>query len=85
MEQNYPNPFNPITKINYLVPNNTENKVELIIFDILGKVVEILVNEQKKEGKYSVQFDANKFSSGVYYYQLKVGKYTETKKMVLIK
>jgi aminopeptidase N len=82
--QNYPNPFNPVTKINYDLPENTV--VSLKIFDVLGRVVaEPIKNEKKSAGKYSVEFNAMNLPSGVYYYELKAGKYSETKKMVLIK
>ena len=82
--QNYPNPFNPVTKINYDLPEN--NVVSIKIFDILGKVVsEPVKNEKKSAGKYSVEFDASNLPSGVYYYEMRAGSYSETKKMVLIK
>ena len=80
---NYPNPFNPITTINYQLPKS--GSVTLKIFDILGKEVKTLVNEQKEMGKYTVQFDASSLASGMYVYQLRVNDYTSTKKMLLVK
>ena len=82
--QNYPNPFNPVTNINFDLPER--NTVTLKIFNILGEVVSVPVNnEVKLAGNYSVEFDASNLPSGVYYYELKAGSYTQTKKMVLIK
>ena len=81
--QNYPNPFNPRTKINYSIP--TRSNVTIRVYDVLGKEITTLVNEEKPSGNYEVEFDGNKLSSGVYFYQLKAGNYIETKKMILIK
>ena len=81
--QNYPNPFNPNTVIGYQLPVN--GKVTLRVFDILGREIITLVNEEKPSGTYEVEFNAAKFASGVYFYQLKTGNYMDTKKMVLIK
>ena len=81
--QNYPNPFNPLTKISYSVP--TASKVTLIVFDILGKEISTLVNEEKPAGEYEVKFDATSLPSGTYFYQLKAGSYIQTNKMILIK
>ncbi|MCK9424942.1 MAG: T9SS type A sorting domain-containing protein [Ignavibacteriaceae bacterium] len=83
LEQNYPNPFNPVTTINYQLPKS--GTVTLKIFDILGKEVKTLVDEQKEMGKYTVQFDASSLASGMYVYQLRVNDYTSTKKMMLLK
>lgn len=83
LAQNYPNPFNPVTKINYLIKEKVN--VELKIFNVLGKEIMSLLNEIKEPGKYSIMFDGSKLSSGLYYYQLKAGEFTETKKMMLIK
>ncbi len=71
LSQNYPNPFNPVTKIEYSIPKTA--KVEIIVFDILGREVAKLVNETKKAGKHEVIFDASKYSSGLYFYRLKAG------------
>jgi hypothetical protein len=82
--QNYPNPFNPVTKINYELPE--KNVVSLKIFNVLGEIIaEPVKNETKSAGKYSVEFDASNLPSGVYYYELRAGNYSETKKMVLVK
>lgn len=81
--QNYPNPFNPITNIEYSVKE--EGNVELVIYDVLGKVVVKLVDERKQAGNYSSQFDASKLSSGIYFYSLRVNGFMDTKKMLLIK
>jgi len=81
--QNYPNPFNPITKIKFDVPKAT--KVSIRIYDILGREIECLVNEYVQPGKYSYDFNANNLSSGVYFYRLQTGDYTNIKKMVLLK
>lgn len=89
LSQNYPNPFNPVTKINYELP--FDSKVNLIIFDALGRKVKSLVNEEfDKAGYYSIQLNATQLSSGIYYYRLTAGgingkSFTATKKMVLIK
>jgi len=80
---NYPNPFNPTTEINYQLLVN--GKVELKIFDLLGREVKTIVNEEKPAGKHSVRFDASGFSSGVYIYQLKSGNQVISKKMILSK
>ncbi|MCF6271357.1 MAG: T9SS type A sorting domain-containing protein [Melioribacteraceae bacterium] len=86
--QNYPNPFNPSTVIKYQIPANVKSKmsnIKLIIFDILGRKVATLVNQNQKAGNYEVEFDAADFSSGIYYYQLSAGSFIETKKMILLK
>ncbi|MBE0551165.1 MAG: T9SS type A sorting domain-containing protein [Ignavibacterium sp.] len=90
LEQNYPNPFNPFTTIKYTIPNVTlsaveGSRVQLKIFDVLGNEVAILVDEYKPAGKYEIEFNANKLSSGVYYYQLKSGAFVQTRKMILLK
>jgi hypothetical protein len=83
LSQNYPNPFNPSTSISWQLPE--AGLVTLKIFDVLGREVKTLVNEELTAGKHETAFDASLFSSGVYFYQLKSGKYVETKKMVLMK
>ncbi len=83
LEQNYPNPFNPTTTIGYHI-TNSEN-VRLTVFDILGRVVRVPVNEVKEPGNYSLEFNASKLTSGIYYYRLQTGKYSETKRMILIR
>lgn len=81
--QNYPNPFNPSTKISWQSPVSGWQKLK--IYDLLGNEVTTLVNEEKPAGRYEVEFDASLLSSGVYFYQIKAGKYLETKKMILLK
>ncbi len=83
ISQNYPNPFNPATTINYQLPQN--GFVTLKIYDILGKEVATLVNEQKNQGRHSVNFNASHLASGVYLYQLRVNDYVSSKKMLLLK
>ncbi len=83
LSQNYPNPFNPTTKVQYSVANS-EN-VTLKVYDILGREVTTLVNEQKSPGTYEVQFDGSKLSSGIYFYTLRSGSFVETKKLTLLK
>ena len=81
--KNYPNPFNPSTIIEYQIPQAAH--VSLKIYDILGHVVSTLINEEKNAGSYKVQFDAKRFASGVYIYQLKAGNYISARKMILLK
>ena len=81
--QNYPNPFNPTTTINYSIPK--ENSVTIKVYDVLGKEVATLVNGNKPVGNYSVEFDASKLVSGIYYYRLQAGNYSGTKKLIFIK
>lgn len=88
--QNYPNPFNPSTKIKFTFPNVADAnfasaKVQLIVYDLLGRESAVLVNEEKKPGVYEVEFDANNLSSGIYYYKLTAGGFAQTKKMILLK
>ncbi len=92
--QNYPNPFNPSTKIKYTIPSvetRHTSSVQLIIYDILGHEIATLVNEHEKPGTYEIEIDLAAthsnvpLPSGIYFYQLKVGSYIQTKKMVLLK
>jgi len=83
LSQNYPNPFNPATVINYSIP--VSGQVSLKVFDILGREVKTLVNEVKTAGRYSVHFNAQTLASGTYFYTLRAGNFTTTKKMTLIK
>jgi len=83
LEQNYPNPFNPVTTINYSIP--VQENVRLEVYNILGQKVATLVNEVKPTGKYSVEFNAVSFASGIYIYKLTSGKNTLTRKMLLLK
>lgn len=95
--QNYPNPFNPTTTIKYEIPNvayskvgdsqifNSSRNVQIRVYDVLGKEIATLVNENKPVGEYEVTFDASELNSGVYFYQLKADNYIETKKMILLR
>jgi len=80
---NYPNPFNPTTKISYQLPNKAQ--VTLKIYDLLGREVAILVNEEKQAGKYEVEFDASSLSSGVYLYRISINDFVKTMKMMVVK
>lgn len=81
--QNYPNPFNPSTNIRYEIKKNSI--VKLIMYDLLGKEIETLVNEKQNSGTYEVTWNASKHPSGIYFYKLQTRDYSETKKMILIK
>ncbi len=84
ISQNYPNPFNPVTKINYELPRTS--RVNIVIYDILGREVKRLLNNELKEsGRYTVEFDGKNYASGVYFYRIEAGDYIMAKKMVLIK
>jgi len=83
VSQNYPNPFNPITTINYSIPKS--GLVTIKVYDVLGAEVTSLVNEYKPVGSYQVTFNAEKLSSGVYFYQLKTDLFVKTKKLILMK
>ncbi len=81
--QNYPNPFNPATTIRYDVP--AAGLVKLVVYDILGKEIASPVNEIKTPGSYLISFDASNLPSGVYFYKITEGNFTETRKMLLVK
>ena len=83
LNQNYPNPFNPTTTISWYSP--LSGRQTLKIYDLLGNEITTLVNEFKPAGNYEVMFDGSNFPSGVYYYRLQSGKFTETKKLVLLR
>ncbi|MBZ0180161.1 MAG: T9SS type A sorting domain-containing protein [Melioribacteraceae bacterium] len=89
--QNYPNPFNPVTKIQYSIPSVITSEAKqslnttLKVYDIIGREVAVLVNEQKEPGVYEVTFDASKLSSGLYFYSLSAAGKTITKKMMLLR
>jgi len=83
LEQNYPNPFNPTTVVSYQLP--VVSTVKLVVYDILGREVAVLVNETKAPGSYTVRFDAGRLASGVYFYRLQAGRFTQIRKMVLMK
>jgi photosystem II stability/assembly factor-like uncharacterized protein len=83
LSQNYPNPFNPSTHISFVVGHSS--LVSLKVYDALGKEVATVVNEQKSPGTYNINFNASGLSSGIYYYRLTSGNFSETKKMILLK
>jgi len=83
LSQNYPNPFNPVTNIQFTLPRS--EFVKITIYDALGKETESLVQQDLYAGSYETQWNASDYPSGVYYYSITAGEYTETKKMVLIK
>ncbi|MFA5403382.1 MAG: T9SS type A sorting domain-containing protein [Ignavibacteria bacterium] len=81
--QNYPNPFNPTTNIKFSLPKS--GFVELRVYDILGKEIMTLVNEKLQAGEYEITFNRSGLSNGIYFYKLETEKFSETKKMILIK
>jgi hypothetical protein len=83
ISQNYPNPFNPGTRIDYSIPR--QSHVTLKIFDILGREVATLADESQEAGDKSIAFDGATLPSGVYFYRIVAGNFTETKKMILAK
>ena len=83
LSQKYPNPFNPRTMIEYSIPRTSF--VTLKVYDILGKEIATLVNEEKTIGNYEVEFDGKNLPSGVYFYKFKVGDFIEIRKMVLLR
>ncbi len=83
LSQNYPNPFNPVTNIKFSIPNT--GVVKLVIYDIMGREVLSLINQNLQSGSYTVDVDASNLSSGVYFYSLTAGDFKDTKKMMLVK
>jgi len=83
LKQNYPNPFNPTTNIKFAVPHN--EFVSIKVYDVLGKEVETLLNENKQAGTYEVNFNASSLSSGVYFYKMTAGSFVSIKRMVVVK
>lgn len=81
--QNYPNPFNPTTTIEYALPRREQAKVS--VFDILGREVAVLENQEKDAGNHKVKFDGRNLASGIYFYRLQAGEYSKTKKFLLLK
>jgi photosystem II stability/assembly factor-like uncharacterized protein len=81
--QNYPNPFNPITKIRFELPS--KDFVKLIVFDITGRIIEILINNELSSGVHEINWDASHYASGVYFYKIEASNFSETKKMILLK
>ncbi len=83
LKQNFPNPFNPSTIISFSIPNS--GFTQLKIYDMLGNEIKTLISEDKTAGNYNVEFNAEKLSNGIYFYRLVSGKFSETKKMILLK
>ena len=83
LEQNYPNPFNPSTSIRYSIPKTS--LVTLKVYDVLGREVKSLINEEKPAGNYQIELNISSLASGVYFYRLQAGSFVQTKKMLLIK
>jgi photosystem II stability/assembly factor-like uncharacterized protein len=83
LSQNYPNPFNPSTKINFSLPK--QSVVKLIIYDLLGREIHKLVNEELNAGTYSVEWNASGMPSGMYFYRIEIEEFSDIKKMILIK
>ncbi len=83
LAQNYPNPFNPVTRINFSIPERTVALIK--VYDVSGKLISELLNKELSTGTYSVSWDASSFSGGAYFYSLITSKFTQTKKMILVK
>jgi len=83
LEQNYPNPFNPNTIIRYQTAE--QSNVTITVFNSIGKKIATLLNEVKPKGTYNIEFDGSNLSSGIYYFTLQAGPFTDTKKMILLK
>ena len=83
LTQNYPNPFNPVTKIKYRLPELS--KVRLTVYDVLGREIKVLVDQEKPAGTYEIEFDGTNLPTGVYFYRIEAGKYSDTKKLMLLK
>lgn len=83
LDQNFPNPFNPSTTIRYGIP--ARSHVRLIVFNLLGQQVALVQNGEQDEGYHEARFDANGLPSGVYFYRLQAGSYTETKRLLLVR
>ncbi len=81
--QNYPNPFNPVTKIKFDLPK--ASFVKITVFDVLGREVSIIANQNMDAGSYETDFNATALPSGVYFYKIEAGEYTQTRKMLLVK
>jgi len=83
LEPNYPNPFNPKTVVSCQSP--VASRIRLVVYDLLGREVKVLLDEQKAPGRYQVDFDGAKLSSGVYIYRMSAGNYVESKRMLLLR
>ncbi|MCK4559582.1 MAG: T9SS type A sorting domain-containing protein [Calditrichia bacterium] len=83
LKQNYPNPFNPVTKIKFDLPE--ESQVNLLVYNSMGQVVATLLNDHLGAGRYTMDFNADQLPSGVYFYRISAGKFTDVKRMLVIK
>jgi len=83
LHQNYPNPFNPVSIIRYDIP--TSSFVRISVYDILGEEIRSLVSEEKNPGTYEVTFDAKNLPSGIYFYTIRAGEFSQSRKMILMK
>ncbi len=83
LEHNYPNPFNPGTKIKFYIPQSSQ--VQIKVFDVLGTIIETLVNEEKPIGTYELTWKAGNLPSGVYFCQMRAGSFIQTMKMILLR
>jgi len=83
LKQNYPNPFNPVTVINYQL--RVAGSVKLVVYDLLGREAAVLVNAERPAGTYSISWNAVHMPSGVYFYRMTTGGFTQTKQMLLVK
>jgi hypothetical protein len=93
--QNYPNPFNPVTKIKFDIPSNVKREksnvkreksnVKMVIYDVTGREIAVLVNQQMQSGTYEIEWNAADYPSGVYFYKLTADNYSETRKLILLK
>jgi hypothetical protein len=83
LAENYPNPFNPSTSISYTIPKHSS--VRLRVLNVLGQLVETLVDQDRQPGTYNVTFEASNLPSGVYFYRMQAGEFIQTKKMLLMR
>lgn len=83
LHNNYPNPFNPVTSIRYDITETSD--VKLVVYNTLGQEIDVLINKTQQAGSYIVEWHASNYPSGVYFYKLTAGKFTDIKKMVLLK
>lgn len=83
LEQNYPNPFNPTTTISFIISQSQD--VELKLFDVLGNEIAVLIDEYQQAGEHKIEFNGSILTSGIYFYQLKVADFQQTKKLLLLK
>ncbi len=81
--ESFPNPFNPVTRISYSIPKSSF--VTLSVYDVSGRLVDRLVSDTRPAGQHLVEWDASGFASGIYFYRMVVGDFSETRKMILLK